>query len=130
MKWSVFFSELKRRSVIKSTIAYLAVAWIIIQIASILFPTFEAPDYSLKVLIYVLAFGLIIWVIVSWIYDLTPEGLRRTEEITNDLEISERTDKRLNRVIAISLSVAVLLLVVISFWAGSRWEPNEGISEN
>ncbi len=123
MKWNDFFSELKRRSVIKSTIAYLAVAWIIIQIASTLFPAFEVPDYALKVLIYVLSFGLIIWIIVSWIYDLTPEGIRKTEEMPYNEEASDLTNRRLNRVIAVSLSIAVLLLVVISFYAGSRWEP-------
>ncbi len=128
MKWNEFFSELKRRSVIKSTIAYLAVSWIIVQIASIIFPTFEAPDYALKVLIYLLSFGLIIWVIVSWIYDLTPEGLRKTEDIPSDEGISELTDKRLNKVIAVSLSIAVLLLVVISFYAGSQWEPSDKMS--
>lgn len=130
MDWKDFFDELKRRSVIKSTIAYLAVAWIILQIASILFPVFDAPDYSLKVLIYVLSFGLIMWIIVSWIYDMTPDGLRRTEDIGDDNKVAELTDKRLNRVIAISLSIAVLLLVIISFWAGSRWQPKNDMANN
>ena len=130
MKLNDFFSELKRRSVIKSTIAYLAVAWIIIQIASTLFPAFEVPDYALKVLIYALSFGLIIWIIVSWIYDLTPEGIRKTEEIPYSEEVSDLTNRRLNRVIAVSLSIAVLLLVVISFYAGSRWEPEGDLASN
>mgnify|MGYP000220741796 CR=1 FL=1 len=54
MKWNNLISELKRRHVFKSTIAYLAISWIVIQIASIILPTFDVPDYSLKILIYIL----------------------------------------------------------------------------
>ena len=65
MKWNNLISELKRRHVFKSTIAYLAISWIVIQIASIILPTFDVPDYSLKILIYIMAVGLIFWIVFS-----------------------------------------------------------------
>ena len=121
MKLHKLISELKRRHVFKSTIAYLAIAWIIIQIASIILPAFYAPDYALKALIYVLAIGLFFWIGFSWIYDLTPDGLRKTDQTVESEEILELTNRRLNNVIVGSLVIAVILLVIISFWAGSSW---------
>ena len=125
MKFRKLISELYRRNVFKATIAYLAVAWVIIQIASIVLPAFDIPDYSIKVLIYILAIGLIFWIGFSWIYDLTSDGFQKTEDIINNEETKKLTNRRLNRVIAGSLFLAVLILISVSFWAGSRW--NEGL---
>ena len=121
MKWSTLISELKRRHVFKSTIAYLAISWIVIQIASTVLPAFNAPEYALKALIYTLSIGLIFWIAFSWVYDLTTDGLQKTDDRPADEETLKLTNKRLNKVIAISLGFGVLLLVVVSFWAGSNW---------
>ena len=121
MKQGKLISELKRRHVFKSTIAYLAISWVVIQIASILFPAVEAPDYALKVLIYILAAGLVLWIGFSWYYDFTREGIQKTDAINTSPESLKLTNRSLNKVIAGSLSVGVLLLIVISFWAGSKW---------
>ncbi|MGB5323620.1 tetratricopeptide repeat protein [Lutimonas sp.] len=124
MKWNNLISELKRRHVFKSTIAYLAISWIVIQIASILLPALDAPDTALKTLIYILAAGLVLWIGFSWYYDLTRDGIQKTDDIDTSPESLQLANRRLNKVIAGSLSVGVLLLLVISFWAGSNW--NEG----
>jgi len=124
MKWNNLISELKRRHVFKSTIAYLAISWIVIQIASTILPAFNAPEYVLKALIYVLSVGLIFWIAFSWVYDLTADGIQKTDDLPIDEETIKLTNKRLNKVIAGSLSFAVLLLVVVSFWAGSNWNNN------
>jgi tetratricopeptide (TPR) repeat protein len=125
MKFQKFISELVRRNVFKAVIAYLAIAWVIIQIASVIFPAFNAPDYSLKVLIYILSVGLLIWIGFSWVYDLTSEGFKKTKDIVNSEEVSKLNSRRLNKIIVGSLSLAVLLLIVLSFWAGSLW--NQGL---
>ena len=124
MKLSKLISELKRRHVFKATIAYLAISWVIIQIASILLPAFNAPDNALKAIIFVLFVGLIIWIGFSWIYDFTADGIQKTDDIETNEETLILTNRRLNRVIAGSLGLAVVLLVVISFYAGSRWNDN------
>ena len=122
MKLSKLISELKRRHVLKSTIAYLAISWVLVQIASIVLPTFDAPDYTLKALIIVLSIGLIFWIGFSWVYELTPDGIQKTDDISDDEETLKLTDRRLNIVIAASLVFAVILVVLASFWAGSNWE--------
>jgi len=121
MKFSKLISELKRRHVFKSTIAYLAISWIVVQIASTILSSFDAPDYVLRGLIYVLSIGLIFWIGFSWMYDLTPDGIQKTEDIETNIELKTITNRRLNKVIAVSLGFGVLILVVVSFWAGSNW---------
>ena len=74
-----FFAELKRRSVYKVAVAYAVVAWLLIQAASILFPTFEAPGWVMKVFVAVVVAGFPIALILAWAFELTPEGLKRTE---------------------------------------------------
>lgn len=79
-----FFSELKRRNVYKVAITYAVVAWLLIQAASILFPTFEAPAWVMKAFVVFLAFGFVISVMISWAFEATPDGLKRTENISPD----------------------------------------------
>src|SRR5438552_3912487 len=74
-----FFTELRRRNVYKVAIAYAVVAWLLLQAASILFPTFDAPPWTMKVFVAVIAFGFPIALIIAWAFELTPEGLKRTE---------------------------------------------------
>jgi len=125
MKFNKLISELSRRNVFKAIIAYLAIAWIVVQIAFTVLPVFDAPDYSLKILIYLLSIGLILWIGFSWVYDLTSEGFKKTEDIVDNEEFAKLTNRRMNKVIAVSLFLGVLLLISISFWAGSLW--NEGL---
>ncbi len=79
MKIANFFAELKRRNVYKVAVAYAVVAWLLIQAASILFPTFEAPGWVMKVFVAIVAAGFPIALILAWAFELTPEGLKRTE---------------------------------------------------
>jgi len=129
MKFNELISELKRRHVFKSTIAYLAISWVVIQIAATILPTFEAPDYILQGLIYVLSIGLIFWIGFSWMYDLTADGIQKTEDVGVNEETLILTNRRLNKVIAGSLSLGVLLLLAISFWAGSNWNVQPNLPE-
>src|SRR5206468_3368968 len=79
MNLKKFFAELKRRNVYKVAIAYGVVAWLLLQAASILFPTFEAPPWTMKVFVAMTALGFPIALIIAWAFELTPEGLKRTE---------------------------------------------------
>ena len=74
-----FLAELRRRNVSKVAVAYAVVAWLLIQAASILFPTFEAPSWVMKVFVAVVALGFPIALILAWAFELTPEGLKRTD---------------------------------------------------
>ena len=81
MKSGNFFSELKRRNVYKVAVAYAVVAWLLIQAASILFPTFEAPGWVMKVFVIAIAAGFPIALVVAWAFELTPQGVKRTEDV-------------------------------------------------
>ena len=76
-----FFGELKRRNVYKVAVAYAVIAWLLIQAASILFPTFEAPAWVMKAFVAMIALGFPVALIFAWAFELTPEGIKRTEEI-------------------------------------------------
>src|SRR5882762_10210710 len=77
-----FFSELKRRHVDKVALAYAVVAWLLIQAAWIFLPMFDAPSWVMTAFIGLLVFGFILAVIISWSFEMTPEGLKRTAEVT------------------------------------------------
>jgi len=83
-KASSFFTELKRRKVYRLAAAYAVVSWLLIQAASIFLPTFDAPPCMMKAVVVFLALGFILSAILSWIFDITPQGIKRTADISPD----------------------------------------------
>jgi len=79
-----FLAELRRRNVYKVAVAYAVISWLLIQAASILLPTFEAPPWVMKVLVVLLGLGFVIAVFISWAFEMTPEGMKRTADISAD----------------------------------------------
>ncbi len=93
MNLSKFFAELKRRNVYKVGIAYGVVAWLLIQIATQVFPFFEIPNWAVRLIVLVVIVGFPIALVIAWAFELTPEGLKRTE--TADAEhLPGRSQKR------------------------------------
>jgi hypothetical protein len=84
MKASRFFAELKRRKVYKVEVAYAVVSWLLVQAASIFLPTFGAPQCMMKAVVVFLALGFILSAILSWVFDITPQGIKRTADISSD----------------------------------------------
>ena len=82
-----FFAELKRRNVYKVAITYAVVAWLVIQAASILLPTFEAPNWVMKAFVVLLAFGFVMSVMISWAFEATTEGLKRTKDVSPEMSL-------------------------------------------
>src|SRR5262252_10428011 len=76
---SSFFAELKRRNVYKVAVAYAVVAWLLIQIATQVFPFFEIPNWAVRLVVLLLILGFPIALILSWAFELTPQGIKRTE---------------------------------------------------
>ena len=75
-----FLAELKRRNVHKGAIVYAVIAWLLIQVAFI--PVFEVPSWAIKTLIVLLVLGFVAVVFISWAYEATPEGMKRTAELS------------------------------------------------
>ena len=118
-----FIEELKRRHVIKAALAYLVVAWVLLEVFALLLPMFEAPEWVLKGLTLLMAIGLPIWIVISWIYDITPEGIEKTSKDSGNELKTELTNKRLNVFIIVSLSVAVVVLTLnLSFFSSDSDE--------
>jgi TolB-like protein/Tfp pilus assembly protein PilF len=76
-----FFAELKRRNVYKVAVAYAVVAWLLIQIATQLFPVFEIPNWGARLVVMLLAIGFPVALIVAWAFEFTPEGIKRSEDV-------------------------------------------------
>src|SRR5438128_5728193 len=87
---ATFLTELKRRKVYRVAVAYAIVAWLLTQAASILFPTFEAPGWVMKVFVAAIVLGLPIALIIAWAFELTPEGIKRTESADGQPNKSSR----------------------------------------
>ncbi|MDQ3626925.1 MAG: hypothetical protein M3372_07325 [Verrucomicrobiota bacterium] len=110
-----FFAELKRRNVYKVAVAYAVVAWLLIQLAAILFPTFEAPAWVMKVFIAIVALGFPLALILAWAFELTPEGLKRTGDVARGESIARTTGRKLDFAIISVLVLAVALLLFDRF---------------
>ena len=105
-----FFSELRRRNVYKVAIAYAVIAWLLIQIASILFPTFEAPSWVMKVFVTVVAAGFPIALVIAWAFEMTPQGLKRTANIPVDAQLPYWSRRKFTTlIVAVALIAATLL---------------------
>lgn len=111
MDSGTFLSELKRRKVYRVAVAYVVVAWLLIQAASILFPTFEAPAWVMKVFVTAIVLGFPVALILAWAFDLTPQGIRRSEEGAP----SQPTSGARGKWIAVVVAAAVLAAALLAF---------------
>jgi TolB-like protein/Tfp pilus assembly protein PilF len=107
-----FLTELKRRKVYRVAVAYAIVAWLLIQAASILFPTFEAPPWVMKVFVTAVFLGFPVALILAWAFELTPEGIRRAEDIAPQ---ESKTPKAGRKWTAIIVAAAVLAAALLAF---------------
>jgi TolB-like protein/Tfp pilus assembly protein PilF len=112
MKIENFFAELKRRKVYKVAVAYAVVAWLLIQAASILFPTFEAPTWVMKVFIALLLLCFPIALILSWAFELTLEGIKRESEVETGKSIRRWTGRR---IVGLTIVAALLAAGLLAF---------------
>ena len=125
-----FFSELKRRNVYKVAIAYAVVSWLLVQVASIVFPAFEAPAATMKILIVLLVVGFPIALGFAWAFEITPEGIKRESEIETDKSIVRRTGRKIVAITAV-LAVVAAALLVFQLLRGKTTAPrqSEGATE-
>ena len=106
-----FFAELKRRNVYKVAVAYAIVGWLIVQIATQVFPFLEIPNWVVRLVIILVAIGFPMALIIAWAFELTPEGIKRTGDVDRSAQ-----DTSTNRiwvyvaVIGAALAVGLFLL--------------------
>ena len=119
----MLLAELKRRNVFRVATFYLVAGWVLLQAGDLLFGALGVPHWSLKLLLGLLVLGFPIALVLSWVYELTPEGVKRANEVDRDASIVGRTATRLDKLIVVLLVVAIGLLVAER--VGSRREDRE-----
>src|SRR5438046_9121114 len=90
-----FFAELKRRNVYKVAVAYAIVAWLLIQVATQVFPFFEIPNWAVRLVVLLLILGFPIALFLAWAFEITPEGIKRCEDVDLNHSITHRTGRKL-----------------------------------
>ena len=118
------FSELKRRNIFKVAVAYLALGWVLVQITDVVVPALNLPDTLNSIVVYIGIIGFPIALFFAWAFELTPDGLMKTEEVDTDESIRSRTGQKINYIIIGLLSLAVIFLL---FDRTSKPEPQEVI---
>jgi TolB-like protein len=119
-----FVSELKRRNVFRVGVAYALVAWLLMQIGQTLFPAFSVPDSIFRGMVIVLLLGFPVALLASWIYDITPDGIKRDSEVDRSVSITGQPSRKLDFAIIGLLAMAVVYLALDKFvLQGSDPEP-------
>src|SRR4249920_416388 len=123
-------AELKRRNVVRMAGLYLVGAWLLVQVAGTVLPMFGAPDWLPRSIVILLAIGFLPALIFSWIFELTPEGLKRDEEVTPEQSIAPQTARRMDRMIIVVLAIALGYFAFDKFVLGPQRsaKPNESPS--
>ncbi|PYK12507.1 MAG: hypothetical protein DME65_03930 [Verrucomicrobia bacterium] len=102
-----FFSELKRRNVIRMAGLYLVAAWLVVQVSGTVLPMFGAPEWLPRTVVVLLAIGFVPAVIFSWVFQLTPQGLKREDDLAPEQSITPQTGRRMDRMIIVVLVLAL-----------------------
>ena len=131
MKLDNFFAELKRRNVIRFAGLYLVGAWLLTQVASTVLPMFGAPDWLPRTVVILLVIGFVPALIFSWVFELTPQGLKRDEDVPPEQSIAPQTGRRMNRMIIAVLVIALGYFVFDKFVLSQRREKSAaGVSSS
>jgi adenylate cyclase len=101
------FNELKRRNVFRVAIAYVIMAWLVMQVADVILNNIEAPDWIFQVILLLLGIGFLIAMFFSWAFEMTPEGLKREHEVDRSQSITPNTGKKLNGLIFTVMGLAL-----------------------
>lgn len=115
MNLKQYIAELKKRHVFKAGLGYLVVAWVFTEVSSLILDSFDAPEHLMKTILIVLAIGFPIWLVFSWVYDITSEGIKKTGKSVQAKVETIRIDRRVNRAIILLLAIAVILLTLNQF---------------
>ncbi|MGE4073105.1 MAG: hypothetical protein AB7E72_18205 [Lysobacterales bacterium] len=111
-----FLSELKRRNVIRMAGLYIVGAWLFVQVAETLLPIFDTPAWVLKALVLLLALGFVPALVFSWIFELTPEGLKRDSEVTQAPNATSLTARRMDQLIVLGMIAVVGVVIADRYW--------------
>jgi len=116
------YAELKRRNVFRVALAYLALAWLLTEVAGTIFPVFGIPDWGVRFVVLLFALGFMPALVFSWVYELTPEGLKRERDVVREASITHLTAKRLDLFTIAIMIVALGFILADRLWLTPRLE--------
>jgi hypothetical protein len=112
MKLDNFFAELRRRNVYKVAVAYAVASWLLIQIATQVFPFFEIPNWAVRLVVLILIAGFPVALVFSWAFEITPEGIVRESDVESGKPITRHTGKK---IVAITIVLAIIAAGLLAF---------------
>ena len=113
-------AELKRRNVIRMAGLYLVGAWLLVQVAGTVLPMFGAPAWMPRTVVILLALGFVPALVFAWVFEMTPDGIKRDADVPSDKSIASHTAQRMNRLIVATLVLAVIYFCVDKFVLAPR----------
>ena len=105
---------------------YLVVAWLVVQVVDTLLPIFDAPGWVSKVLVALLAIGFVPALVFAWVFELTPEGVKRDAEVSREQSLVARTGQRMDRLIVAGLLAVAAVIAAGHFWPREKSGPKPG----
>src|SRR5881296_4652707 len=119
MKINNFFAELKRRNVYKVAVAYAVVGWLVMQVTATIVPALHLPDGLTTAVVVLILVGFPVALVIAWAFEMTPEGLKRTENVSPDEVIPQWSKKKFAALI-IGVAVIAAGLLAYQFLRSSR----------
>ncbi|MBP6627149.1 MAG: hypothetical protein KA187_07000, partial [Arenimonas sp.] len=117
-----FIAELRRRNVIRVAGLYVVGAWLAVQVASTVFPAFGVPDWALRFVIILLVLGFFAALVFAWIFEMTPEGIKRDAEVAPEHSIAPQTARKLERSMLVLLAIALAFIGFDKFYLAPQRE--------
>ena len=124
-----FITELKRRNVFRVGAAYGIVAWLLVEVASVVLPTFGAPDWVMKVVTFLVVLGFPLALVLAWAFELTPEGIKLESAADSIAAVSSKSRSKLDFAIVGLLVLALVYFAADKFLLNAEPEPAEVIAE-
>jgi TolB-like protein/tetratricopeptide (TPR) repeat protein len=112
-----FFSELKRRNVVRVGIAYAVTAWLVLQLADIIVDNFTVPGWMMSAIVLLLVCGFPIALVFAWAFELTPEGVKREKDVERSQSITRQTGRKLDR------AIIVVLVLALGYFVFDKFSP-------
>src|SRR5438067_2899166 len=121
MNLRTFFAELKRRNVYKVAVAYAVVGWLLVQVTTQVFPIFEIPNWALRLIVLAIIIGFPIALVMAWAFELTPEGIKRTEDV--DLAQVRTNAHAWIYIVVVGAVVSISLFFIGRYTVGNKTTP-------
>ena len=124
------WGELRRRNVFKVAVAYAIVGWLLVEVASVVLPTFNAPEWIMQAFTFLVIVGFPLALILAWAYELTPEGMKKEKEVDRSQSITRQTSRKLDFIIIGVMAVAIAYFLVDKFvWVDEKPATTVAVSE-